>query len=485
MKKRHRTKIVAVLLCVSLFAGICAAVPGVSAAVAGIYEEKASQAVVDGVLYAYRNSIDVPDEIQITAIRVPDGMSNLVLPEVIDGRTVSALHLRKEDGAEMLAGVTSLTLPKTMTYQGIDWNPTCSPRDPAINGNYLVPSLNDYFTGLEEVKVAADHPCMVVKDGVLFNKEVSQLLYYPYNKRDAEYVEPDTIRERRLGADYSGRRYLKKLTYSQNEDCSYTVECSNSNIETVVIPNNVKYIWMDSFSHCTKLKHVQWHDGIQVIHNNAFAYCTSLEKITMPKGLKGIEKGAFRGCSSLRSIVLPDGLQWMQAYAFYGTKCKKVTIPDSVTGMGKNAFSKETKVKKQSYLKSANAKYVSKSYYTHSYYSYIAMATVINTKSGKKKCYPSYYINKIWGKKKITLKKGKKRNLNTKGTLSLYGEKTKSGYIGTDILAYTSSNPKAVKVTGNGIVKARKKGKATIRVKLRTRGSVQCAGGYKITVRVR
>ncbi len=449
-----------------------------------MYLGAAQKAVVDGVTYQYRDDVENENDIQITAITVPSNMKKLVIPEKINGRTVATLHMRKEDGAAALAGITELILTAHIYYYR-EHIVICPPPNPDVEGNFLVPSLEDYFPSLEKIGFSGENPSMKVKDGILFNEDCTQLLHYPQSKRDVEYTEPSSLTS---SNGYRKSKYLKKVTFSSNSSYTYTPDCSYSNLETVCIPANIKNIWIEGFAHCSKLTQVQWHNGVEYILEGAFSHCTSLKKIQLPKSLIGIEEGAFRGCSNLNlgTLVLPKKLQWMQAYVFYGTKCKKVTIPDSVESMGAHAFSKQTKVVKPAYLKSAKSKYIPNDYFKNSYFSYEATALLKRKKKGKKKGYPAIDIERIWGtKKKLRLKKGKKITLQTKAELMLYANKSVSGYLDSEILKFRSSNPKVVKVTKTGKLQTKKKGSAVIQVSLRLNNGVFHVKGYKVKVKVR
>lgn len=449
-----------------------------------MYLGTAQKAVVDGVTYRYRDDVKNGDDIQITAIDVPEGVKKLVLPEKIDGRTIATLHLRKEDGAVMLSGITELTLTEHIYYRRENLV-MCPPPNPDLVGSFLIPSLEDYFPALEKIAFSGKNPNMDVKDGILFNSDCSRLLHYPQSKRDVTYTEPSSLT---ASNGYKKSKYLKKVTFSSNSSYRYTPDCSYSNLETVVVPANIKNIGIDGFAHCSKLKQVQWHDGVEYILEGAFSYCTALEKIHLPKSLVGINEAAFRGCSNLNlgTLVLPKTLRWMQAYVFYGTKCKKVTIPDSVESMGAHVFSKQTKVVKPAYLKSAKSKYIPDDYFKNSYFSYEATTLLKRKKKGKKKGYPADTIEKIWGtKKKLNLKKGKKTTLQTKAELMLYTNQSVSGYLDSEILKYRSSNPKVVKVTKTGKLQAKKKGSAVIQVSLRLSNGLFHVKGYKVKVKVK
>ena len=77
----------------------------------------------------------------------------------------------------------------------------------------------------------------------------------------------------------------------------------------------------------------------------------------------------------------------------------------------------------------------------------------------------------------MLLKKGSKYAIKTRVFVS---GKKKAGVMKNDILKFSSSNSKIVKVTGSGKIKALKKGKATITVSMRTSYKK-----YKVRIRVK
>lgn len=146
-------------------------------------------------------------------------------------------------------------------------------------------------------------------------------------------------------------------------------------LETVKIGRGLTRI--DGFKFCKKLKSVTFPDTAVSI--DGFDDCESLESVVIPDGVKEIS--AFNYCSSLENVSIPDSVVYASSYAFrytpfrenskvlyigkvlldlkgsdteYKVKdgtvhiaeyaaennsvLKKVTIPDSVTGIGESAF---------------------------------------------------------------------------------------------------------------------------------------------------
>ena len=92
------------------------------------------------------------------------------------------------------------------------------------------------------------------------------------------------------------------------------VEIGNSafyrmlSVESIVLPDSVKFIDAEAFAWCTGLKNVTGGTNIETIGNYAFSYCTNIPGFQFSKNTKNIGVGVFFGCSSIQNVRLPDGL---------------------------------------------------------------------------------------------------------------------------------------------------------------------------------
>ena len=116
--------------------------------------------------------------------------------------------------------------------------------------------------------------------------------------------------------------------------------CRMSNLSSITIPNSVTSIGVGAFMNCTSLTSITIPNSVTSIERNAFRDCTSLTSITIGSHVSNIGNGAFANCSSLTSVTIPNSVTSIGYEAFYGcSSLTSITIPNSVTSIGQKVFS--------------------------------------------------------------------------------------------------------------------------------------------------
>ena len=170
---------------------------------------------------------------------------------------------------------------------------------------------------LKEIVVAPNHPCLEVRDGVLFNRRSKRLICYPCALETESYAIPRGTRE---------------IGNEAFQECQALKEVS--------FPASARFIGDQAFIYCESLESVAFEDGLIHIGDRAFLGCVKLAEIRIPDSVTDIGEDAFSYCDSLRTVGLPQGIGRIRPRAFFACKSlQEAVIPGSVTVIGKSAFS--------------------------------------------------------------------------------------------------------------------------------------------------
>ena len=252
-------------------------------------------------------------------------------------------------------------------------------------------------SNLETVDAASANTAYSSVDGVVFNKTVTDLIYYPTAKA-GEYTVPGTVTTIKQSS-CEGTKKLTKITLPpsvktieesafESSSLSELAFSGTSGLETigkrafiwahlsnVTIPASVKLLeWgafygqngNDSFDG-QGLKTVTVEDNSQLkeigaeafrgnkklekfefkgtcklekIRNAAFRDNYSLPSFTFPQTITRIDESAFNGCSSMKSATFkePSSFVFVGSGSFQNCGLENLKLPESVTTIGQSAF---------------------------------------------------------------------------------------------------------------------------------------------------
>ncbi|MGN0811977.1 MAG: leucine-rich repeat protein [Candidatus Coproplasma sp.] len=222
---------------------------------------------------------------------------------------------------------------------------------------------------------------------------------------------PDSVTNVARGV-FSGCMSLKKLTLPEGVTSIDSVASNCIGLTEAIVPDSLTVIGSSAFFECESLESFTIPEHVREIENYAFYRCVSLKSIYIPASVIYIDPTAFMNCTALESITvdpdneyyyssnnclidrntrtvvlgcknsllpLDDGITAIGDYAFYRCYIESITIPESVTSIGVEAFcgcEKLIEVCNMSDL------LIVKGYNYYSFVAYFAL-NVYNPESGK------------------------------------------------------------------------------------------------------
>ena len=250
----------------------------------------------------------------------------------------------------------------------------------AVSGEMFFTGVDGFVDGcesLQEISVSKDNPYLVVKDGILYNQQMTDLIAYPAGLKRESVVIPEGIIKIR-GSAFAYNPYIKKVVFPDSiRTIGYGAFNNCLSLEEINIPPYCQLIGQFAFQ-STGIKHIkipaELGDSIML---DCFMG-TLLETIEVEEGNQyyHAENGALYAGTSLlvyaagrkeSEFVVPEGTTYIVSSAFMDAKnLKKVTIASTVETIARDAFYGCTQLE-EIYLKEGKLKTIEKSAFVNCY----------------------------------------------------------------------------------------------------------------------
>ncbi len=169
---------------------------------------------------------------------------------------------------------------------------------------------------LSDIVISDTNNNYIVKNGILYNKNMTRILCYPAGIKDTEFFVPDTVKTIGDFAFYGTKA-----------------------LESINIPDSVTNIGTDAFGECSGLKEVVIPDSVTSMGEAVFYKCTSLEKVKLSVNITSPNPAVFQYCSNLKEVVLSENMRFLGDFMFsYCTQLTNIVLPDTLTSVLRSAF---------------------------------------------------------------------------------------------------------------------------------------------------
>ena len=245
------------------------------------------------------------------------------------------------------SSLESINIPEGVKSIESDVFYGCSSLESIVIPESVTSISNGTFSGcssLEGIHVDENNTEYISENGILFNKEKTEIICYPAGKKDIkEYMIPEGVTS--IGSSvFRGCSSLASINIPEGvtsiEDFAFH-GCSS--LTSINIPETVTGMGIYVFYGCSSLTSIHIPEGVTSIGSRAFEECSSLISITIPESVTSIGQDAFLGCNSLQSIEIPEGVTSIGYHAFEGcNSLESIKIPESVTSIVSKAIPEST-----------------------------------------------------------------------------------------------------------------------------------------------
>ena len=279
-------KIIAGLMTLCIAGMACPAMNVIPAEITACASSDYTEGTYENLTYKnYGDYIEISDcEYSVETVEIP---------AEIDGVPVTGIG----NYAFMNCKLTSVTIPDSITkfgnraFSGCDNLTSIEISDNVtVIGTEVISSCSS----LTSINVSANNKYYSSENGVLFNKDKTELIVYPINKGDTEYIIPDSV-------------------VSINNDAFSGAK----NITSVIIPDSVTSIGENAFYKCYSLKSIEIPNSVTSIQAHTFHECVNMESIVIPDSITDIGNAAFVSCRHLKSLEIPDSVATISENVFY------------------------------------------------------------------------------------------------------------------------------------------------------------------------
>ena len=111
-----------------------------------------------------------------------------------------------------------------------------------------------------------------------------------------------------------------------------------SGLPSVTIPSSVTSIGNNAFLGCTSLKNITILEGVRMIGDYAFSGCNATQAVTVPQSVVAIGAEAFLNCTGKLTVNCDIPSAHFNSGSFRGSDFSEVEIGEGVTKIGNNAF---------------------------------------------------------------------------------------------------------------------------------------------------
>ena len=315
MKKRILSLVVAMIMVLSMFAGI------------------STTSFAEDSYGVFTYHIDTNSKSVVITDCDESASGEVVIPDTIDGYPVVEI---RDYTFSNCTNIEKIVIPDSVTTYG----------------------LYHVYSGIKYISVSENNPAFLSDEyGVLFNKDKTILLLCPDKTEITEYVIPDSVTEIGMYA-FTDCINIKKIVIPDSvKSIGGIAFAGASSLSEITIPDSIEFFISGNALHYNYKNYYNllaetayyadesnWENGLLYCGNHVIDYNDDFNSFSLREGTIGIAGMAFYNLDDVGEIVIPESVKVIGDFAFSGSSTwggiKNITILGELTHLGTCVFYK-------------------------------------------------------------------------------------------------------------------------------------------------
>ena len=270
---------------------------------------------------------------------------------VTDYKIKSNTRIIADSAFANCANLTNVTIPNSVTNIGNSVFFNCTSLK-NITIPYSVKSIGEHAfetcASLTNINVEESNSNYSSQDGVLFNKDKTELIQYPIGNERKSYNIPNSVTSIGYRAFFDCESLTNVRISNGVTNIGDGAFCGCKNLTSATIPSSVISMGDYAFENCyfTPNNYVNnsacKDTGATFVDSDVDGFCVkdnvlvnmrsnyAVGEVTIPNGVTGIGDSAFSSCSDLTGIIMPNSMTNIGDYAFLDcTSLTSITVEES------------------------------------------------------------------------------------------------------------------------------------------------------------